>query len=182
MSGIFQDTNGPGSVVAARMAAEDLAAEGGRGRIEIISGDHRNRPDVGSAIARRWIDQEGVDAILDLPNSAVGLAVNTVLSGTRGANLASTAATPDLTGPQGSPNTVTWVSDLRAGPHRRARDDGTARRHVVLPHGGLCARPHAAARCRGLRGGPWRARAGRGEASAGDAANFSSFLLQSGMR
>ncbi|MBY0339082.1 MAG: ABC transporter substrate-binding protein [Acetobacteraceae bacterium] len=121
MSGVFQDTNGPGSVMAARLAAEDYAAQGGRARIEIVSADHQNRPDVGSAIARRWMDQEGVDAILDLPNSAVGLAVNTVLRGSRVANLASTTATSDLTGPQCSPNTVTWVSDTYALGRTAAR-------------------------------------------------------------
>lgn len=121
MAGVFQDTNGPGSVMAARMAAEDYAASGGRARVEVIAGDHQNRPDVGSAIARRWMDQDGVDAVLDLPNSAVGLAVNAALRGTRVANLASTTATSDLTGPQCSPNTVTWVSDTYALGRTAAR-------------------------------------------------------------
>jgi branched-chain amino acid transport system substrate-binding protein len=114
MNGVFQDTNGPGSVAAARLAAEDFAGGGRNIRVEIVSADHQNRPDVGSAIARRWLDQEGVDAIVDVPNSAVGLAVNTVARGTRMTFLASSTATSDLTGAACSPNTVQWVSDTYA--------------------------------------------------------------------
>ena len=78
ISGVFQDTNGPGSVMAARMAAEDFAG-GGRGiRVEIVQGDHQNRADVGSALVRRWLDVDKVDAVVDVPNSAVGLAINTL--------------------------------------------------------------------------------------------------------
>lgn len=74
ISGIFQDTNGMGSVEAARMAAEDFNG-GGKGiKVEIVYADHQNKADVGSAIARKWLDVEGVDAIVDVPNSAVGLA------------------------------------------------------------------------------------------------------------
>lgn len=121
LSGVFQDTNGPGSVVAARLAAEDFAG-GGRGiRVEVVQADHQNRADVGSAIARRWLDQEGVDAIVDVPNSAVGLAVNTVARGTRMTFLASSTATSDLTGRACSPNTVQWVTDSYAIGRTAAR-------------------------------------------------------------
>lgn len=117
ISGVFQDYNGPGSVLAARMAAEDFAARTGNARgirVEIISGDHQNRPDVGSALARRWLDVDRVDAIVDVPNSAVALAVNGVLRNTRMALLASSTATSALTGAQCSPNTVQWVTDTWA--------------------------------------------------------------------
>ena len=114
VSGVFQDTNGMGSVEAARMAAEDFAG-GGKGiKVEIVYADHQNKPDVGSAIARRWLDLDGVDAIVDVPNSAVGLAVNSLLRDTRMAFLASSTATADLTGKACSPNTVQWVNDTWA--------------------------------------------------------------------
>ena len=114
ISGVFQDTNGPGSVMAARMAAEDFAA-GGRGiRVEIVQGDHQNRADVGSALVRRWLDVDKVDAVVDVPNSAVGLAINTLLRDSRATLLASSTATSDLTGSQCSPNTVQWVTDTWA--------------------------------------------------------------------
>ena len=114
ISGVFQDTNGPGSVMAARMAAEDFAG-GGRGiRVEIVQGDHQNRADVGSALVRRWLDVDKVDAVVDVPNSAVGLAINTLLRDSRAALLASSTATSDLTGSQCSPNTVQWVTDTWA--------------------------------------------------------------------
>ena len=68
ISGIFQDTNGMGSVEAARMAAEDFNG-GGKGiKVEIVYADHQNKADVGQAIARKWLDVEGVDAIVDVPN------------------------------------------------------------------------------------------------------------------
>ncbi|CAA9278334.1 MAG: ABC transporter, substrate-binding protein (cluster 4, leucine/isoleucine/valine/benzoate) [uncultured Acetobacteraceae bacterium] len=114
ISGVFQDTNGPGSVMAARMAAEDFAG-GGRGiRVEIVQGDHQNRADVGSALVRRWLDVDRVDAVVDVPNSAVGLAINTLLRDSRAALLASSTATSELTGAQCSPNTVQWVTDTWA--------------------------------------------------------------------
>jgi branched-chain amino acid transport system substrate-binding protein len=114
ISGVFQDYNGPGSVTAARMAAEDFSVRHPGIRIEIIAGDHQNRPDVGSALVRRWRDVDGVDAVVDVPNSAVGLAVNTLLRDSRVAFLASSTATSDLTGSACSPNTVQWVTDTWA--------------------------------------------------------------------
>jgi branched-chain amino acid transport system substrate-binding protein len=122
-TGLFQDTNGPGSAVAALMAAEDFnATAAGRGiRVEIVAADHQNRPDVGSQIARRWLDLDGVDAIVDVPNSAVGLAVNNVARNTRMTFLASSTATSDLTGSQCSPNTVQWVTDTWAIGRTAAR-------------------------------------------------------------
>src|SRR3954447_22317789 len=78
ISGIFQDTNGMGSVEAARMAAEDFNGGGKNIKVEIVYADHQNKADVGSAIARRWLDVEGIDAIVDVPNSAVGLTINSL--------------------------------------------------------------------------------------------------------
>ena len=111
ISGIFQDTNGMGSVEAARMAAEDFAGGGKNLKVEIVYADHQNKADVGNAIARRWLDNEGVDAIVDVPNSAVGLSINTLLRGTKMTFLASSTASSDLTGKACSPNTVHWTYD-----------------------------------------------------------------------
>ncbi|WP_076866014.1 ABC transporter substrate-binding protein [Bradyrhizobium mercantei] len=119
-SGIFQDTNGPGSVEAARMAAEDFAGDGNGIKVEILQADHQNKADVGSAIARKWLDVEKVDAIVDVPNSAVGLALNSLLRGTSMTLLASSTASSDLTGQYCSPNTVQWVNDTWATAHATA--------------------------------------------------------------
>ena len=94
ISGIFQDTNGMGSVEAARMAAEDFNGGGKNIKVEIVYADHQNKADVGSAIARKWLDVEGVD----VPNSAVGLSINTLLRDSRMTFLASSTASSDLTG------------------------------------------------------------------------------------
>jgi branched-chain amino acid transport system substrate-binding protein len=114
ISGLFQDTNGMGSVEAARMAAEDFAGGGKNIKVEIVYADHQNKADVGSAIARKWLDVEGVDAIVDVPNSAVGLTINSLLRDTRMTFLASSTASSDLTGKACSPNTIQWVNDVWA--------------------------------------------------------------------
>ncbi|MFC0241288.1 ABC transporter substrate-binding protein [Rhodopseudomonas telluris] len=114
ISGIFQDTNGLGSVEAARMAAEDFAGGGKDIKVEIVYADHQNKADVGNAIARRWLDNEGVDAIVDVPNSSVGLSINSLVRGTKMTFLASSTASSDLTGKACSPNTIQWVNDTWA--------------------------------------------------------------------
>ncbi|CAL80403.1 conserved hypothetical protein; putative branched-chain amino acid ABC transporter, substrate-binding protein [Bradyrhizobium sp. ORS 278] len=114
ISGIFQDTNGMGSVEAARMAAEDFNG-GAKGiKVEIVYADHQNKADVGSAIARKWLDVDKVDAIVDVPNSAVGLTINELLRNSRMTFLASSTASSDLTGKACSPNTIQWVNDAWA--------------------------------------------------------------------
>ena len=114
ISGVFQDTNGMGSVEAARMAAEDFNGGGKNLKVEIVFADHQNKPDVGSAIVRKWLDIDKVDAVVDVPNSSVGLAVNSLLRDSRMTFLASSTATSDLTGKDCSPNTVQWVNDAWA--------------------------------------------------------------------
>jgi branched-chain amino acid transport system substrate-binding protein len=113
-SGPFSDQAGKGSLIAAQMAAEDFAKESKGLKVEIISADHQNKPDVGSAIARRWVDQESVAAIVDLPNSGVALAVNTVMKEKNRTMLASGSATSDLTGKFCEPTTVQWALDTWA--------------------------------------------------------------------
>ena len=114
ISGIFQDTNGMGSVEAARMAAEDFAGGAKNIKVEIVYADHQNKADVGSTIARKWLDVDGVDAIVDVPNSAVGLTINSLLRDTKMTFLASSTASSDLTGKACSPNTIQWVNDVWA--------------------------------------------------------------------
>jgi len=110
-SGLYADLGGPGSTLAAQMAVEDsgLAAKGWK--IDIVSGDHQNKPDIGTAIARQWFDVDKVDVIVDVPNSGVALAVNNVIKEKNGVYINSGAATSDLTNAQCSPNTVHWTYD-----------------------------------------------------------------------
>ena len=113
MTGPFADLSGKGSVLAAQMAAEDFAKAAGPGapRVEILSADHQNKADVGAAVTRAWVDRDGVDAVVDVPNSAVALAVNQVLREKDRTFLASSSATSDLTGKACAPTTVQWVFD-----------------------------------------------------------------------
>lgn len=110
-SGLYADLGGPGSTLAAQMAVEDsgLAAKGWK--IDIISGDHQNKPDIGTAIARQWFDVDKVDIIVDVPNSGVALAVNNIIKEKNGVYINSGAATSDLSNAQCSPNTVHWTYD-----------------------------------------------------------------------
>ena len=110
-SGVYADITGEGSVVAARMAAEDFAAVDKGVTVEIVSADHQNRPDVGSTVARQWYDRDGVDVIVDVPTSSVALAVNTITKEKNKVFLNSGAATSDLTGSACSPNTIHWTYD-----------------------------------------------------------------------
>jgi branched-chain amino acid transport system substrate-binding protein len=111
MSGLYADIAGPGSVVAAKMAVEDFGAARKGMKVEIVSADHQNKPDVGSTIARTWYDVDKVDAIADVPTSSVGLAVNQLTRDKGKVFLASGPATSDLTGKACSPNTVHWTYD-----------------------------------------------------------------------
>ncbi len=112
MSGLYADIGGPGSVVAARMAVEDFQKTSKAGlKVEIVSADHQNKPDVGSTIARQWYDVDGVDAIADSPTSSVALAINQITRDKGKAFLVTGAATADLTGKACSPNTVHWLYD-----------------------------------------------------------------------
>jgi branched-chain amino acid transport system substrate-binding protein len=111
MSSLYTDLAGAGSVVAAKMAVEDSGIEKRGYKVEVISADHQNKPDVGSAIARQWYDTEKVDVIVDTPNSGVALAVNQITKDKGKAFLVSGAATSDLTGKACTPNTIHWTYD-----------------------------------------------------------------------
>jgi branched-chain amino acid transport system substrate-binding protein len=110
-SGPYRDDGGPTGVVCAKQALVDFGVSGKGFNVEIIAADHQNKPDVGASIARQWFDQNGVDAIVDVPTSSVGLAVNTVCREKNKVMLNWGTGTSDLTGPQCSPNTIHWTYD-----------------------------------------------------------------------
>jgi branched-chain amino acid transport system substrate-binding protein len=110
-SGLYADLGGPGSTLAAQMAVEDSGLTGKGWKIDVISGDHQNKPDIGTSIARQWADVDKVDVIVDVPNSGVALAVNNVTKEKNLVYINSGAATSDLTNAQCSPNTVHWTYD-----------------------------------------------------------------------
>jgi branched-chain amino acid transport system substrate-binding protein len=111
MSSLYTDLAGAGSVLAARMAVEDFGAANKGMKVEIVSADHQNKPDVGSNVARQWYDVDKVDVIVDTPNSGVALAVNQITRDKGKAFLVSGAASSDLTGKACSPNTIHWTYD-----------------------------------------------------------------------
>ncbi|CAN5141662.1 ABC transporter substrate-binding protein [soil metagenome] len=110
-SSLYADVGGPGSTLAAQMAVEDSGLTKKGWTIEVVSGDHQNKPDVGSNIARQWYDVDKVDVIVDVPNSGVALAVNNVTKEKNKIFLNSGAATSDLTNAQCTPNTIHWTYD-----------------------------------------------------------------------
>ena len=117
MSGLYADLTGKGSLEAAKLAVEDFEKNEGKiegATIEVVSADHQNKPDVGSGVARQWFDAEGVDMIIDVPNSAVGLAVAQIAKDKNKVYVNSGSATSDLTGKNCSPNTVHWTYDTWA--------------------------------------------------------------------
>lgn len=118
MSGPYRDTGGPTSVACVRQAVAEFASHGLP--VEIVSGDHQNKPDVGAGIARQWIDTEGVDLIVDVPTSSVALAVNTVCHQRNKAYLNTGAATTDLTGKACTPVTIHWSYDTYMLAHSTA--------------------------------------------------------------
>jgi branched-chain amino acid transport system substrate-binding protein len=111
MSSVYADDTGPGSVAAAKMAIADFNPAAHNMTVDLISADHQNKPDVGASIARQWYDVDHVDTIVDVPNSAVALAVSDVTREKNKVFLVSGAAISDLTGPKCSPNTIHWAYD-----------------------------------------------------------------------
>jgi branched-chain amino acid transport system substrate-binding protein len=96
------------------MAVEDSGLTNKGWTIDVVAADHQNKPDVGVGIARKWFDEDRMDAIVDVPNSGVGLAVAAVVKEKNGVYLNSGAATSDLTGKACTPNTVHWTYDTYA--------------------------------------------------------------------
>jgi branched-chain amino acid transport system substrate-binding protein len=110
-SGLYADITGEGSVIAAKMAVEDFKPAGEGIKVDVVSADHQNKSDVGVNKAREWYDQDGVDAIFDVPNSGVALAVSAITQEKNKVFINSGAATSDLTGVKCSPNTIHWTYD-----------------------------------------------------------------------
>ena len=117
MSGLYADVSGKGGVVAAQMAAEDFGGKVLGAPIEIIGGDHQNKPDVGAGLARQWIDTDHVDAIVDVPTSSVALAIQEVTREKKRIFLMSGPASSDLTGKACSPYGIHWTYDTYALAH-----------------------------------------------------------------
>jgi len=111
MSSLYADIGGPNSVAAVKMAVEDSGLKAKGWTIEVLSGDHQNKPDIGVNIARQWIDADKVDAIADTPSSGVALAVSNLVKEKNAVLLNSGAATADLTGKACTPNTVSFTYD-----------------------------------------------------------------------
>lgn len=110
-SGLMSNLHGPGSVVAAKMAVEDFGGKVNGHPVEVIVADHQNRPDTASEIARRWIDVDGVDAIVDVPNSAVALALVDIVKQKNSVMINTSAGTNRLTEDMCSANTLHWNQD-----------------------------------------------------------------------
>ncbi len=111
MSGVYADYQGVGSVVAAEMAVADFGGKVAGRPIEVVFADHQNKPDIGATIARKWFDQDGVDVIVDVPNSAVAFAVADIAREKNRVFIGSGAGSSELTGARCSPNTVHWTYD-----------------------------------------------------------------------
>ncbi len=130
MSSLYADIGGPGSLAAAKMAVEDFLAgpHKMKRQIEVLGGDHMNKADLGVNIAREWIDRNNVEAIIDVPNSSVALAVRNIVQQANKVILVSGSSSSDLTGKSCSPNLVHWTYDTYA------LSSGTTR--AVLAGGG----------------------------------------------
>jgi branched-chain amino acid transport system substrate-binding protein len=116
MSSVYADFQGQGSVIAAKLAIDDFSAKLGV-PVEIVAADHQNKPDVGSALARKWFETDGVDVIMDLPNSAVALAVLAIATERNKAVIGSGAGSSVMTGPKCSRNFVHWTYDTYETGH-----------------------------------------------------------------
>jgi branched-chain amino acid transport system substrate-binding protein len=111
MSSLYADIGGPGSVAAAKLAIADFTKDHPNVKVELISGDHQNKPDVGSNIANQWYDVDHVDMIIDVPNSGVALAVSQVAANKNKVFIVSGAAASDLTGAKCNADTIHWTYD-----------------------------------------------------------------------
>ncbi len=122
MSGTYRDVSGPGSVACVRQAVQDFGVSGKGFTVDVLVGDHQNKPDVGVSITRQWFDRDGVDVIVDVPTSSVALAVANVAREKNKVYINSGGATTDLTGSQCNANTLHWTYDT----YMLARSTGAA--------------------------------------------------------
>ena len=112
MSGPYAEASGPGDYLAAQMAAEDFMTAHPTIKVQVVQGDMLLKPAVGASIARGWYDNDGVDAIFDIPQSAVAIAVGQVARDKDKVVIFTAAGIPDLTGKYCTPNQVQWTYDL----------------------------------------------------------------------
>jgi branched-chain amino acid transport system substrate-binding protein len=110
-SGVYRDLSGPVAIEAVKLGIADSKAGGLDIPVEIVTGDHQNKPDIGAALARQWLERDHVDMIIDVPNSAVALTVAGVCKEADKVYINSPGATADLTGPQCAPTTIHWTMD-----------------------------------------------------------------------
>ena len=111
MASLYADDTGPGSVVAAKMAAADFMKDHPNVKVEVVSADHQNKADIGVQTVNQWIDVDHVDMIADVPNSGVALAIAPVIAQKNKVFVASGPASSDLTGPKCQPTTVHMTYD-----------------------------------------------------------------------
>jgi len=111
MSSLYSDIAGPGSTAAAKLAIADFMAKNKDIKVELLSADHQNKADIGSGIVNKWYDTEGVNLVIDVPNSGVALAVSQIASTKNKVFIVSGAAASDLTGPKCNANTIHWTYD-----------------------------------------------------------------------
>jgi branched-chain amino acid transport system substrate-binding protein len=111
MSSLYADATGPGSVAAAKMAIADFTKDHPNVKVELVSGDHQNKPDIGSQLANQWFDVDKVEMIVDVPNSGVALTISQIASQKNKVFVGSGPASSDLTGPKCNANTVHWTYD-----------------------------------------------------------------------
>jgi branched-chain amino acid transport system substrate-binding protein len=111
MSSVYSDLSGAGSVAAAKLAVQDFDPASHGMKVEIVSADHQNKPDIGSNITRQWFDVGGVDVVVDVPTSSVAFAVSDLAREKNKVFLVSGGGSSDLTGPKCSPNTIHWTYD-----------------------------------------------------------------------
>src|SRR5260370_2352728 len=119
-SSVYADFQGRGSVLAAQMAVEDYGGRAAGRRIEVVFADHQNKPDVGSVVARKWLDQDGVDLIADIPNSAVALAVSEIVRQKNKVLIGSGAGSARLTWANCSSDHAHWTYDTSSSGHSLA--------------------------------------------------------------
>jgi branched-chain amino acid transport system substrate-binding protein len=120
LSTVYADYQGAGSSIAAQMAADEIGPINGQ-KVEIVPADHQNKPDIGLSITRKWFDTEGVSVVMDVPNSAIALAVADLARDKNKVFIGSGAAIDVLTGAKCSPNTVHWTYDTWEAGHALAR-------------------------------------------------------------
>ena len=126
-TGPLADSAGPGSVVAAKLAAEDFRNIAPGLKVEIVTADHQNKPDIGAQIVRKWIDVDGVDMVADVGNSAVALAIQSIARDKNKIVIYSAVGTTDIGGKQCSPTGLMWLHDnynLVNGSVRRLMSQG----------------------------------------------------------